>query len=99
VEKVDFITSVGHGSGPGDRERLGLRGRGPTKVITDLGILEPDEETRELTLTAVHPNVTVDDVRAQTGWDLRIARDVRETEPPSGAELDVLHRLERREAA
>jgi glutaconate CoA-transferase subunit B len=47
----------------------------------------------------VHPNVTVDDVRAQTGWDLRIARDVRETEPPSGAELDVLHRLERREAA
>ena len=51
VEKVDFITSVGHGSGPGERERLGLRGKGPTKVITDLGILEPDPETKELVLT------------------------------------------------
>jgi glutaconate CoA-transferase subunit B len=84
VERLDFLSSRG------ERVRV---------VITDLGILEPGEETRELTLTAVHPNVTVDDVRAQTGWDLRIARDVRETEPPSAAELDVLHRLERREAA
>ena len=60
VEKVDFVTSVGHGGGPGDREKLGLRGKGPTRVITDLGILEPDPETRELVLTHVHPGVTAE---------------------------------------
>ncbi|MEE2045556.1 CoA-transferase, partial [Nocardiopsis tropica] len=54
VERVDFVTSVGHGSGPGDRERLGLRGAGPVRVITDLGVLEPDPRTRELVLTGVH---------------------------------------------
>src|SRR6187397_1144150 len=57
VEKVDFVTSVGYGQGPGDRERLGLRGRGPVRVITDLGVLEPDPESLELTLTTVHPGV------------------------------------------
>src|SRR6201987_1323337 len=49
VERVDFVTSVGYGSGPGNRERLGLTGAGPKKIITDLGILEPDPETLELT--------------------------------------------------
>src|SRR5579884_2816048 len=51
VEKLDFRTTVGHGDGPADRARLGFRGRGPTAVITDLGVLEPDPETRELILT------------------------------------------------
>src|SRR6478735_4228286 len=64
VEKVDFITSVGHGDGPGHRERLGLRGRGPTLVITDLGVLKPDPDTCELTLVALHQGSEVDAVRA-----------------------------------
>src|SRR5215467_15838854 len=55
VDRVDFITSVGFGEGPGHRERLGLTGAGPRKVITDLGILEPDPQTCELTLTGVFP--------------------------------------------
>ncbi len=55
VERLDFVTTVGHGDGPGARERLGFRGRGPTAVITDLGVLEPDPETLELTLTQLHP--------------------------------------------
>ncbi len=55
VEQVDFVTSVGYGSGPDDRAVLGLRGRGPTRVITDLGVLEPDPETKELVLTARPP--------------------------------------------
>src|ERR1700755_2875829 len=70
VEKVDFVTSVGHGSGPGDREKLGLKGRGPTKIITDLGILEPDPESCELVLTHVHPEGTAEQAREATGWDL-----------------------------
>jgi len=55
VQRVDFVTSVGYGNGPGQRERLGLPGAGPRKVITDLGVLEPDPATCELTLTGVYP--------------------------------------------
>jgi glutaconate CoA-transferase subunit B len=96
VEQVDFITSVGYGSGPGTRERLGLRGRGPVLVITDLGMLRPDPQTCELTLEAVHPGVTVDDVRAATGWDLRVVDDVATSLPPTDEELHVLRDLQAR---
>src|ERR1700761_6292895 len=67
VEKVDFVTTVGHGEGPGSRERLGFRGRGPTAVINDLGVLEPDPGTCELVLTQIHPGVELDKVREETG--------------------------------
>jgi glutaconate CoA-transferase, subunit B len=93
VDHVDFVTSMGFGAGPGDRERLGLRGRGPRQVITDLGILEPDPQTCELTLTQVHPGTTVDQVRAATGWPLAVTSDVRPTQPPTAHELKVLRRL------
>jgi glutaconate CoA-transferase subunit B len=94
VERVDFVTSLGHGRGPGDRGRAGVRGRGPVLVVTDLGLLEPDPDTRELTLTAVHPGVGVDEVRAATGWELRVAPGLTRTEPPTPEELRVLRRLE-----
>ncbi len=90
VEGVDFVTSVGHGSGPGDRTALGLRGAGPTRIITDLGLLEPDPETAELTLTALHEGVSVEQVRAETGWDLSVADDLAVTAPPSELELTTL---------
>jgi len=93
VERVDFVTSVGYGSGPGDRERLGLPGRGPVKVITDLGVLEPDPDTCELTMTALHESVSADDARAATGWDLRIAAEAGATAAPSGEELAALREL------
>lgn len=94
VERVDFVTSVGYGTGPGHRERLGLRGGGPVRVITDLGVLEPDPATCELTLVAVHPGVTPEQVRAATGWDVRVAPELAETEPPTDQELDVLRALQ-----
>jgi glutaconate CoA-transferase subunit B len=93
TDRVDFITSVGYGSGPGDRERLGLRGRGPVMVITDLGVLTPDPATRELTMTALHPGVSADQAVAATGWPLRVAADVAATDPPAGAELEALRAL------
>jgi glutaconate CoA-transferase subunit B len=94
VPRVDFVTSFGYGCGPGERERLGLTGAGPRMVITDLGILEPDPETCELTLTRLHPDVTAEQVRANTGWPLREAAHVGRTEAPTGEELGVLRRLE-----
>ena len=93
VDRLDFVTSVGHGAGPGDRERLGLRGRGPTAVITDLGILRPDPDTAELVLTDLHPGVTVDQARAATGWPLKAASTIGTTAPPTSAELDALRAL------
>lgn len=93
VDRLDFTTSFGHGSGPGDRERLGLRGAGPTSVITDLGILEPDPVSRELVLTRVHPGVGAEQVREATGWPLKVSRTLTTTEAPTGAELAALRRL------
>jgi glutaconate CoA-transferase, subunit B len=94
VEKLHFRSSVGYGDGPGDRDRLGFSGGGPTVVITDLGVLRPDPETQELTLTQVHPGVTADDAREKTGWELKVADKLGETEPPSDEELTVLRELQ-----
>jgi glutaconate CoA-transferase subunit B len=94
VDAVDFVTSVGSGSGPGDRERLGLRGRGPLRVITDLGILEPDPDSGELVLTGLHPGITVEQVRAETGWDLQVGgNELVRTPAPTEQELEVLRSL------
>jgi glutaconate CoA-transferase subunit B len=95
VERLDFVTSVGHGSGAHTRRRLGLRGAGPTAVVTDLGVLEPDPVTRELVLTRVHPGVTAADARAATGWELRVSEQLATTEPPTAEELGALRELER----
>lgn len=95
VETVDFVTSVGYGDGVGQRERLGLRGGGPTRVITDLGMLAPEPATCELVLTHLHPGVTFEQARAATGWDLRASDDLTSTRPPSEEELEVLRSLER----
>jgi glutaconate CoA-transferase, subunit B len=93
VPDVDFVTSVGFGSGPGDRARLGLTGAGPRRIITDLGVLEPDPDDCELTMTGLHPGVSVEQARDATGWPLRVAADVGVTEPPTANELEVLRRL------
>jgi glutaconate CoA-transferase, subunit B len=93
VARLDFLTTVGHGDGPGARERLGLRGKGPTAVITDLGVLEPDPTSAELTLTQLHEGVSVEQAREATGWDLAVAEQPSVTEPPSATELDALREL------
>ncbi|MFD7658869.1 CoA-transferase subunit beta [Actinosynnema sp. NPDC059797] len=93
VDRVDFVTSFGHGRGPGEREALGLPGRGPTLVVTDLGELRPDPVTRELVLTALHPGVEVDRVRAATGWDLAVSPDLVVNPAPTDEELAALRAL------
>ena len=90
VERVDFVTSVGHGSGPGGRERLGLTGAGPKKIITDLGVLEPDPDTLEFTMTGLYPGVSAAAAKERTGWDLAIAADPQVIAAPTPAELGAL---------
>jgi glutaconate CoA-transferase subunit B len=93
VEKLDFTTSIGYGSGPGERERLGFTGAGPTVVITDLGILRPSPEDCELELVAIHPGVEVDQVREATGWPLRVREPLERTAPASERELATLREM------
>jgi glutaconate CoA-transferase, subunit B len=95
VERVDFVTSVGYGTGPGDRERLGLTGAGPKKIITDLGILQPDPRTLEFTVTGLYPGVTPSAVRERTGWDLAFTEDPELIAAPAAAELAALRRFTR----
>ena len=98
VDRLDFISSVGFLTGGDARNRLGLGGRGPTRIITDLGILEPDPVSREFTLTMLHPGTDVDRVRGETGWPLKVAARLAETPPPSSAELTALRELKARTA-
>ncbi len=88
-EKCDFITGAGYLSGRAAREESGVRGGGPQAVVTDLGILEPDA-SGELMLTTLHPGRTVDEAKANTGWELKVAATVRTTQPPTDAELRLL---------
>jgi glutaconate CoA-transferase subunit B len=99
IEKLDFITSAGYLTGGDAREKSGARGKGPTAVITDIGVLTPDPVTKELTLTALHPGCTVEQARAATGWDLRVAATVERTAAPTHAELAALRDLHARTAA
>jgi len=94
VERCDFRSSMGFGDGPGDRERLGLRGRGPQWVVTDLGILQPDPDTCELIMKRIHPGVTREQCVEATGWPLRFAADVGETAWPTGAEIGALREIQ-----
>jgi glutaconate CoA-transferase subunit B len=98
VERVDFVTSFGYGEGGDHRKRLGLKTQGPTLVITDLCVMKPDPVSKELTVMALHPGVTREQVQANTEWAARFAPDLAETEAPSEQELAVLRDLQARTA-
>lgn len=95
VETLPFITSLGHGEGGDHRARLGLATRGPTRIITDLCVMEPDSTTKELTVVTLHPGVSADQVREGCAWPLRFG-DVTETPAASDNELSVLRELHAR---
>src|SRR5512142_1050756 len=88
-EKVDFMTSAGFLDGRKAREATGVRGGGMLAVVTDIGIMEPNEGG-ELILTALHPGRTTDEAKANTGWNLKCAPVLRTTEPVTDKELSIL---------
>jgi glutaconate CoA-transferase, subunit B len=89
---VDFVTSPGHRYRGRSRRELGMPGAGPVKVITDRGILEPDPETGELTLTALYDPASLPVVRELVGWPLGVRTPVAPVDPPTAHELDLLRR-------
>jgi glutaconate CoA-transferase subunit B len=99
VDKLAFITSVGFGEGGDHRQRLGLPGKGPVGIITDLCIMEPEAGSNEFIVTALHPGVTREQVVEATGWQIRFADNVIVTEAPQAHELEALRALEARTAA
>jgi len=90
VERVGYVTSVGHGEGGDWRRRNGLPGGGPVALITTLGVFRFDAPSGEASLASYHPGQSVDTVRAQTGWSLRVAPDVAETVTPTANELSIV---------
>ena len=88
-EKVDFMTSAGFLSGRVEREATGVRGGGMLAVVTDIGMLEPDDNG-EMVLTALHPGKTVEQAKENTGWDLKVVEQLRTTDPVTEGELQIL---------
>ena len=99
VDKLDFITSLGHGEGGDHRARLGLKTKGPTKLVTDLCVFEPDPTTSEMSVVSIHPGVTREKIQENTGWPVRYAAKVAETPAPTAQELETLRALHARTAA
>ncbi|WP_237077688.1 CoA-transferase subunit beta [Myxococcus xanthus] len=89
VETCDFVTSPGHRVHGKSRAELGMPGGGPTRIITDLGVLDFDA-TGEAVLAEVYAGVTVDQVRAACGWPLRVADSLRTATEPDTAVLRLL---------
>lgn len=94
VRKLDYLTSPGFLDGPGARERVGLRGGGPSLVVTNLCQMDFDPETRKIRLATVHPGVTVQQVVGNSGFDLIVPKKVLETEPPTCEELALLRAID-----
>jgi glutaconate CoA-transferase, subunit B len=96
VDKLDFVTSIGHVAGGDSRARLGVKTKGPTKLITDLAMFEPDPQCKEMTVVSIHPGVTREQIQDNTGWKVAFAAKVAETLPPTPRELEVLRDLHAR---
>jgi glutaconate CoA-transferase, subunit B len=93
VDRVSFVTSPGHGDGsPSWRRHHGLLGGGPAAIITTLCVFRFPEEGGEAYLDSIHPGHTVDQVRSETGWDVKAAPDVPVTPGPTPAELSEIRR-------
>lgn len=94
VEKVDYISSTGFLNGGDSREKCGFIGGGPAAIISTLGILRPDPQTKEFFLDAFFPFTTIEEVKASTEWDLKISPDVNTVPEPTDEELENLRAVD-----
>jgi len=92
--RVHYVTSPGYGEGGDWRKKNGLSGGGPSRVITSMGIFSFDPVSREMVLSSNHPGVSVDDIKNETGWPLRVSQDVHETPAPTNDELAAVRKYD-----
>ena len=91
VEKIDFVTTPGYLAGPGSREAAGLPpGSGPHRVVSNLGIMGFDEQSRRMKLLSLNPGVTQEQVLENTGFEMLVADKLDQNDPPTVEELRVL---------
>ncbi len=91
IPKIDFITTPGYLSGPGTREDAGLPpNTGPYRVVTDLCTLGFDDNSKRMKLLALNPDITVNDVVENTGFELIIPEGIKQNDEPSLEELEIL---------
>ncbi|MFW6068174.1 MAG: CoA-transferase subunit beta [Chloroflexota bacterium] len=90
VEHLDFLTSPGHHKGAENIERKPFPGSGPQLVITDKALFDFDNAAHEMTLAALAPGFSVDQIQKEVGWDLRVSDSLHEVEPPSDEELRIV---------
>jgi glutaconate CoA-transferase subunit B len=93
VDRLDFVTSMGHGPTGRERRALGVATEGPALIVTDLCTMRPHPETHEFEVVSLHPGVTADHVREHTGWPVRFRASVEETPAPTADELAALRDL------
>ncbi len=94
VDKVDYLTAPGYLDGPGARERLGMIGGGPSVVVSTMAVYRFDEHTKEMYLAEYFPGQSVEKVRANCSFDLKVAPDVRETELPTEEDIVLLRNID-----
>ncbi len=94
VPRVDYITSPGFGDGTGWRQKVGLPRGGPATVITTMGVMKFNPKTKEMMLVSVHPGVTADAVKDNTGWPLKVVDGLTQTPAPTGEELAMLKQFD-----
>jgi glutaconate CoA-transferase subunit B len=94
VERLDYITSPGYLFGADDREKYNFIGGGPVAIVTTLGVLRPHPVSKEFQLVSYHAFSSVDEVKANTGWDLKVAGDVGVTPVPTEGELKNLRAVD-----
>ncbi|GAC1466591.1 MAG: CoA-transferase subunit beta [Ktedonobacteraceae bacterium] len=90
VEQLDFLTTPGYLQGVDTRKELGIPGKGPELVITDKALFNFENAEHEMQLISLYPGITSEQVYAEVGWKVRIARTLIETTPPTSAELQLI---------
>lgn len=95
VNKVDFITTPGYLTGAGARERAGLpEGSGPYRVITQMGVYGFDDETKRIKLLSLYPGVTIEEIKANSEFDIIIPKKVETTKPPTEEAVKILQEID-----
>ena len=95
ANKLDYFTSPGYLDGGDSRDKSGLfpRGSGPSMLLTTKGAFRFDSKTKEMYLAQIHPRVSVDDIKEDIPWDLKVASDLTETTPPTEEEINFIRRF------
>jgi glutaconate CoA-transferase subunit B len=95
VNKLDYFTSPGYLDGGDSRDKSGLfpKGTGPSMLLSTKGVFRFDPVTKEIYLAQIHPRVTVEDVKKDVPWDLKVASDLTETPRPTDEEIDFIRRF------